>query len=464
MESVKIIDVKQQSLHSLEDYLLAIKMITSIKNLLEYIKKNAIPVIADYPGQLFIRKAITLYLNNQLNIEDIDWIQNFVPMLGPLHVSLNSRECVVLIYYDFFKKLFCDVFEKKTLAKKPKPWRINLLLQLVHDAWLEISEDILEKFKKTKDVEYRMMIDLLDNIIPATLDIYTILFRSGAFEQYLETIFRIWTFFLRWKRKNYNKIPLAFLSDYFYWKKNNHPFAKLLEKSLVNFNDYFVENIHSKIRAQTNKFSSPESIIREAFIIDSCKKSPFVDAFSKNKKYPYTPAHLDYLTKKTSCFLLEYFFNIYKNLDKSEPYYKGKKLTSYKLSTLGEKVDLKLLPAGFHTAYPPKKDLCDHCEKVFDPNFPETDGCVLICGHGYHYGCYEDLEKSCRHCMEFYKRGVYENVIAFVSRLEKSSDNIIEPEDNEANEDEDEDDNSININQEHVYNLFLNLKNEIKNW
>src|SRR5690242_11800041 len=89
-----------------------------------------------------------------------------------------------------------------------------------------------------------MMIDLLDNIIPATLDIYTILFRSGAFEQYLQTIFRIWTFFLRWNRKNYDKLPLVFLSDYFYWKDNNHPFAKLLENSLVNFNDYFVENIH----------------------------------------------------------------------------------------------------------------------------------------------------------------------------------------------------------------------------
>ena len=56
-----------------------------------------------------------------------------------------------------------------------------------------------------------MIIDLLDNIIPATLDIYAILFRSGSFDEYIETIFRIWTFALRWKRHNYNKAPLAFL-------------------------------------------------------------------------------------------------------------------------------------------------------------------------------------------------------------------------------------------------------------
>ena len=61
-----------------------------------------------------------------------------------------------------------------------------------------------------------MFIDLLDNIIPATLDIYAILFRSSSFNEYSETIFRIWIFALKWSRKNYNKASLAFLSDIFY--------------------------------------------------------------------------------------------------------------------------------------------------------------------------------------------------------------------------------------------------------
>jgi hypothetical protein len=60
-----------------------------------------------------------------------------------------------------------------------------------------------------------MIIDLLDNIIPATLDIYAILFRSGSFNEYTETIFRIWTFALKWSRKNYNKAPLAFFLIFF---------------------------------------------------------------------------------------------------------------------------------------------------------------------------------------------------------------------------------------------------------
>ena len=41
-----------------------------------------------------------------------------------------------------------------------------------------------------------MLIDLLDNLILAALDIYAILFRSGLFEEYIETIFQIWTFAL----------------------------------------------------------------------------------------------------------------------------------------------------------------------------------------------------------------------------------------------------------------------------
>ncbi len=48
-----------------------------------------------------------------------------------------------------------------------------------------------------KDVEYQTTIDLLDNLVPATLDVYAILFWSSSFKEYVETVFRIWTFALR---------------------------------------------------------------------------------------------------------------------------------------------------------------------------------------------------------------------------------------------------------------------------
>ncbi len=61
-----------------------------------------------------------------------------------------------------------------------------------------------------------MIIDLLDNSISLTLDIYAILFRSGYFKRYLEVVVRIWILFQRLRRHNYNKASLVFLSDVFY--------------------------------------------------------------------------------------------------------------------------------------------------------------------------------------------------------------------------------------------------------
>ena len=69
------------------------------------------------------------------------------------------------------------------------------------------------------------------------------------------------------EKKNYNKVSLVFLSDYFYWKDNEHLMAEALKLYLVNFNDYFVKNLYSKIRANTNIHDSVESIITQACII-----------------------------------------------------------------------------------------------------------------------------------------------------------------------------------------------------
>jgi len=269
MKGVRLIGLQERNLHSMNDYIIALRMILDINKDLQHVSNKVVPIVADWPGQLFIRKAITNLNkpNSQYSIPNE--INSFIPILGPLHVSLNSREQVLIIYYFFFKELFNFVFgEKKKLAKKPRPWRINLLLDLAYSGWCKIRNIVLAKFgSNCKDIEYCMVIDLLDNVIPATLDIYAILFRSGSFDEYIETIFRIWTFALRWKRRNYNKAPLAFLSDIFYWQDTNHPFAEVIKLFLVYFNDYYVENMHSKLRPRTFANSSADNIIRQAYVI-----------------------------------------------------------------------------------------------------------------------------------------------------------------------------------------------------
>ncbi|RHZ75417.1 hypothetical protein Glove_214g7 [Diversispora epigaea] len=261
---------------------MALQMILDIDKDTGHLCNRIAPLVADWPGQLFVRKAITnLHKTNSQYIIP-DEINSFIPILGPLHVSLNSREHVILIYHSFFEKLFHFVFGKrKVLAKKPKPWRINLLLDLAYN------------------------------------DIYATLFRSGSFEEYIETIFRIWTFALRWKRHNYNKAPLAFLSDVFYWQDVKHPFAEVIKLFLVNFNDYYVENMHSKIRAHTSPNNNVDNIIKQAYVIDTRNHCELKDIFEKTKAYPYKLSSLNLLTEKTALFLLNYFQEIFNNCGKN---------------------------------------------------------------------------------------------------------------------------------------------------
>jgi len=172
MIGTRIVQFQENNLHSLDDYVDVLISVSKIESINRHLRNNVIPVAADWYGQLFIRKAITKIRNQDEDANSI--IKNFIPLIGPLHVSLNTREHVILIHWEFFNKMYHSIFgSNKVLAQKPKPWRINFLLDIASRGWKKISYVILNKFPTNcKDVEYRMMIDLLDNIIPSTLDIY----------------------------------------------------------------------------------------------------------------------------------------------------------------------------------------------------------------------------------------------------------------------------------------------------
>ncbi|GES79070.1 hypothetical protein GLOIN_2v1783033 [Rhizophagus clarus] len=125
MNGLQLVSFKEQHLHSMQDYLNALQMILDINGKTKHLENQVVPVIANWPGQLFIRKALTHFhasraSGSQSTISQE--IESFVPMLGPLHLSLNSREHVMIIYHSFFEQMFYFVFGKnKKLAKKPKP-------------------------------------------------------------------------------------------------------------------------------------------------------------------------------------------------------------------------------------------------------------------------------------------------------------------------------------------------------
>ena len=146
-----------------------------------------------------------------------------------MHVSLNSRETCVGKFHPFFNNLYKFVLNKKNnLSKNPPPFRINYLLYLAHSGWVAIRNDVLDIFKTSKNIGLRTIIELLDNVIPAVLDVYTTLFRNNHFDEYFQTIMRIWMFMSKCGRKNYDKIMLAFIHDVTYWKEKRHSIMKII--------------------------------------------------------------------------------------------------------------------------------------------------------------------------------------------------------------------------------------------
>ena len=388
-------------------------------------------------------------------------------MLGPLHVSLNSRELVFLQYRPFFFEMYKYIFgKKKKLAKKPKPWRINLLLELLRSAWQEIAKMVEIKFGHAcKDAEYITLKDLLDNTVPLVLDIYASFFRSGDFNSYIESCFRVWVLFFRFHRKNYTKAPLMFLSDIFYWNSKNHPILETISSELPKFTDTPVEIFHSLLRRNTEKYLTSEQIIREARQINYLRFND--DGFKENfvhssswAVYPYSSRNIEALTQKTACFLLDCFSDIYIRINrrkiaflippqvaKKRPSKRSKKEENANADNSIPIPAMKMeeawlchLPLGYSSSYKPCLSGCDFSNCSITNPITEETGRVLPCGHAYHDICFRRNESKCLHCLDYIKSGVDMHVRSLLGSLSHlNSGNVVESDDSTPDEDDDDD-------------------------
>ncbi len=145
MENTKLVDLKVGSLHLIENYVDALKYMINIhEEVKNYLKMWILIAPMDYPGKFHVRCAITYRINVSDSSGIPEQILHIVPMIGLLHVSLNSRKTIFLLNYRIFDKLFHEVFRhQKVLAKKPKPYKINLLLELASQGWSRVCSIIL---------------------------------------------------------------------------------------------------------------------------------------------------------------------------------------------------------------------------------------------------------------------------------------------------------------------------------
>ena len=87
---------------------------------------------------------------------------------------------------------------------------------------------------------------------------------------------------------------------------------------------------------------------------------------------------------------------------------------------------------------------------------------VFVCSHGYHNNYYNG---KCKHCEEFYKKGIFKNVQKFLTRIEKGADTLTE----EDLDDDDDDEENVEEESEEVEEVDISSKlieemNQIEYW
>eukprot|EP00112_Aurelia_sp_Birch-Aquarium-sp1_P021037 Seg5563.2 transcript_id=Seg5563.2/GoldUCD/mRNA.D3Y31 product="hypothetical protein" protein_id=Seg5563.2/GoldUCD/D3Y31 len=313
MKGCKLVDILELPLKSYDAFLEALSHMMG-NGLSEYLDEFCVPFIGDWPAQFHVRQIIYSNAEN-LPVQR----KNIVPLLGPLHISLNARECVVMNFHVIFEELYKFLFgERAKLAKKPRPYRISFLLEVLYGGWSLIRS------------------------------------QGNDSEQYFDCLLRCWVMFLVFKRHHYNKAPLFGLSLHQHLKDTLHPFQSIFANALVSLDEYPVENFHSLLRKRTRDIDTGPQKNLKAKEIDANKTElhNFKSAFVPPKRYAYSQKNIKKLKLKAAEFLVSKFEKLLENLGKASTVIQGrgaKKLPNFKLPNLfGEEiVTSKVMPLGF---------------------------------------------------------------------------------------------------------------------
>eukprot|EP00112_Aurelia_sp_Birch-Aquarium-sp1_P025550 Seg855.2 transcript_id=Seg855.2/GoldUCD/mRNA.D3Y31 product="hypothetical protein" protein_id=Seg855.2/GoldUCD/D3Y31 len=350
MDHCKLVDCIESPLKSLSDILSALEHML-VNGLSIYLDKFLVPFVGDWPTQYYMRQ---LAYSDDANIPAL--CKSIAPLIGPLHISINSRECVLMIFHHIFADLYSFLFGSKAkLAKKPKPWRISLLLEVIYGGGLSFVIWFSLFSSQCKDIQYLTLLNLLDNYVPLVLSIYSIVFKCNNYEQYCQSLLRCWVMFMVFQRRHYDKALLVALSMFRYWRDRNHPFFEKMLSSLVAFDEYPVENFHSVLRARTKEGNTGDQINFKAKEIYACKHElhSFKSRFVPPKKYNFSNKRVDQLKIKAAQYLTGKCQEINENLGAATVLERAprqrKDVVKWKLPNLfgDETVTNKVLPLGF---------------------------------------------------------------------------------------------------------------------
>lgn len=273
------------------------------------------PSPSDWPTWYFFKKLIA-------QSEDSSPLNSMIPEQGAFHVILNATEDAVLLFHFFFTELYKHLFTKD-LPANPKPFQTSIVTTAAFLGWLLIREMVLKKFKLCKDVEFVMMLHLLDEILPLLFYHYNVVFRGGDFNNYVTIMHRFLILFICWQRRHYDKSTLSMLCDTQH-QKEFFPISILYtiyystkQNWLTVFTEKKVEIWHSKLRSNISPSDPPNVITQRAKVIsDATHESSFQHHFAPEYERGSSEKDHTLLAGKAAEFLIHKFQCIVKNLTK----------------------------------------------------------------------------------------------------------------------------------------------------
>ena len=373
-----------------------------------YLKKFVVIQPGDWPAQFFGRQIVYQSLlqhdkfkastpgqkthsstTSQVN-DNFPPMTSIIPTMGPLHISLNSREHVFETFKPLFKTVYTYLFPNCQLADKPKPWRINLILETVYGGWTLIRNQVMSKNKSSKDYQYGVLFNLLDNYLPLVLTIFTVTFKRNNFGEYFNAMIRIWVMFMCFKRRHYNKSPLVWLSNTCHWKDKHRELYEQFCTWPAIYDEYPVENTHSIIRAQTKPSDTANKLQQRAKSIfeSKTKQANFRSIFTPPKQFSFSQKQINYLKVRCAEVLTNIFIAISKNIGAASTVIKrGKKYVQLPHVFGQDCIKYTVLPLGFNVCQEPNQDCICDLNSCTISNDDEPWKVFQGCWHSFHEHC-----------------------------------------------------------------------------
>ena len=156
------------------------------------------------------------------------------------------------------------------------------------------------------------------------------------------------------KRRHYNKAPLVWIANIFYWKNKCPKLYNTIRQFITVTDEYPVENVHSIIRAQTCDGDSLEMLERKAKAVFQSRTSQFNfrSQFTPPNSYIFSHNQLKCLKVEGMNVLADIFSRI--TVDEVES--KGDDLDIV-FSDMLNCSETNHLPLGYHCSDPPRDDM-----------------------------------------------------------------------------------------------------------